>query len=250
VVPVTGMAVVMTAHRRPYYLRRALDSWAWARGVDDLAVFRVSLDASDKAAEMTQVVGDVPFRADMVLNDPPYGVSVNPVEAGSAVLRDFPDADFLVVAEEDLIVADDVLEYMAWARREFRDAKQVLLACAHPGTEGWDVSACRLSAGFNPWVWGTWRDRWDAVLVPTWDRDYSTGDAECPYSGFDWNINRRVMPRRGLQSVVPEVSRSQNIGEHEGTHAVPAQFPGTVLKSFRDHHDPVKYRLQDPASLC
>jgi hypothetical protein len=237
------MAVVMTAHRRPGYLRAVLESWSAVRGVCDLALFRVSLDASDRIDEMYRVVLASGFMVDLVLNDPPLGVSANPVEAGSAVFRDYPDVDFLVLAEEDLLAADDVLEYMAWGAEQFRHRSEVLAVRAHPGKEGSDASVCRLADGFSPWIWGTWRDRWGGILAPTWDRDYSTGDAECPEAGFDWNIDRRIMPRNGLKCLVPEVSRSQNIGQQEGVHALPADFPGTVLASFRGHHDPVSYRL-------
>jgi hypothetical protein len=236
-------AVVMTACRRPYYLRRVLESWAGVRGVGDLAVFRVSLDASDRAAEMAEVAEGALFPVSLVLNLPPLGVSVNPVEAGSAVFRQYPDVDFLVLAEEDLLVASDVLEYMAWGAENFQAAQEVLAVRAHPGEEGRDIRACRLVDGFSPWVWGTWRDRWAAVLAPTWDRSYSTGDAECPAAGFDWNIDKRVMPKRGLRCLVPEVSRSQNIGEQEGVHALPEDFASTVLASFREYVPPQRYRL-------
>lgn len=241
------MAVSMTAHRRPGYLRRALESWSRARGVGDLALFYVSLDASDRVAEMTEVLRNASFpvmlKRHYLLNFPARGVSVNPVEAGSAVFRDNPDVDFLVLAEEDLLVADDVLEYMAWGAERFRGCPEVLAVRAHPGAEGRDAGACRLSSGFSPWVWGTWRDRWTGILEPTWDRDYSTGDGQCRQAGFDWNIDQRVMPRRGLKCVVPEVSRSQNIGEHDGVHAQPADFPATMLASFREHVSPQCYRL-------
>jgi hypothetical protein len=237
------MAVVMTAHRRPDYLRAALESWARVRGMQDLALFRVSLDASDRTAEMIQVIAGFPVN--LRVNDPPLTVEVNPAESVTAAFREFPGVGFAVLAEEDLVVSDDVLEYMRWASREFRDDKQVAIVCAQPRAEGSDPAVVRSYPFFSAvWIWGTWRDRWFDVIEPTWDRDYSSGDAEQPKGGWDYNLDYRVLPRNGLVSVAPDMARAQNIGQYEGVHAAPGDFPATQLASFREHNPPTGYRLQ------
>jgi hypothetical protein len=236
------MAVVMTAHRRPYYLCQALESWQATDGMTELAGFHVALDASDRTQQMAGLLNSYSF-ASWTLNLPPRGSQVNPVQAIAELFARHPEVSFAVLAEEDLLVSADVLTFMSWAADEFRDDQHVLTVCAHPGRDGTDPELAFFTEGFSPWIWGTWRDRWDSVICPTWDRNYSTGDAECPQSGWDWNLNKRIIPRGGYVSVAPDITRSQNIGEHEGVHALPADFPGTVLASFRQDSHAGKFRL-------
>jgi len=238
-------SVVMIAFRRPYYLQPVLESWSKVRGVQDLTLFRISLDASDRTTEMINVIKEADFPVDLRVNNPALTVEINPVESVSAAFREFPEVDFVVLAEEDLLVSSDVLEYMNWASKEFQEDKRHLVVCSHSSTDdSLDFQAVNKGQQFNAWVWGTWRDRWFETLEPTWDRNYSTGDAECPASGWDWNINCRIMPRGGFCSVWPDVSRSQNIGQYEGIHAMPNDFPGTVSKSFRQFVEAQDYRLE------
>jgi hypothetical protein len=235
------MAVVMTAYRRPYYLAPVLESWSKVRGVRDLALFRISLDASDRTEEMLQVIEAAPFPADVRVNLPRLGVNVNKVEAATAVFREHPRVQFVVHAEDDLVVADDVLKLMDAAAAEFREDPEVAIVCSQSRVQGTDPAVVRSYDCFSSaWVWGTWRDRWFGVLEPTWDRDFVS---TVPETGWDWNIDTRVFPRAGLRSVAPDMARAQNIGEHEGTYAPPGEFPSTLLASFRPHFEPVSYRF-------
>lgn len=164
-------------------------------------------------------------------------------------------ADFVVVGEEDEIVSDDVLEYMRWAAAEFRDDAQVLLVNAHSkGGQGWDdhtpaqdADACqdtvRLRPYFNAWVWGTWRDRWEKHLLTQWDWDCTSGGAMD--SGWDWNIATRIVPYGNFLCVVPDASRSQNIGYAEGWSSTAESFSFSQAQSFRESRDQVNYKLAE-----
>lgn len=241
------MAVVLIAWRRPYYLTRALDSWSKVRGVGDLALFRISLDASDRTEAMTEVAMSSPVPLEMTLNSPALGVGGNPRQAITDALRDCPEVQFVILAEEDLIVSDDVLEYFSWAADEFKARFEVLTVCAQISGAGTrlEEQQCAPSAvctypSFGCWVWGTWRERWFHVIGPTWD--YSTpGEG---YGGGDWafNLAFRVMAPAGYVSAGPRLARSQNIGEHEGVHSSAADFPHTQLPFFSEHQDPVTFK--------
>ena len=61
-------------------------------------------------------------------------------------------------------------------------------------------------------------------------------------NGYDWQILRQIR-NRGLLSVVPSASRSQNIGRDGGYYARPELFDQTQSASFRKHRDPTAYRL-------
>ena len=251
-------AIMMTAWRRPQYLRQVLASWAKVDGVRDVAAFRVCLDPSDRLEKMLAVIaearGEHGLDIEARVNPKQLGVSVNPVESGTAVLREHPDVDYLVMAEEDLIVADDTLRYLSWADETFRDNPEVLIACAHSPdnpTADADPAAVVLMQRFRCWIWATWRDRWFDVLEPTWDRAYYTGNiATGQQSGFDWNIDLRVLhghdPHTNGQKylcALPLAARSQNIGRFEGVHANPTVFEGTLNPSFREKFGETGYRV-------
>ena len=233
-------AIMMTAWRRPHYLRRTLRSWAKVDGVRDVATFTVCLDPSDRLDAMLEVIQDaqddgLPVTAH--INPERYGVSVNPAEGGSMIFHSYPEVDYLVLAEEDLIVADDTLRYFAWVNENFRDTRGVLIACAHspddPDPEA-DPAMVVLLPRFRVWVWATWRDRWFRTLEPTWDRSYNTGTVGHQECGFDFNIDLRVIPEGGYVCALPAASRSQNIGRFEGVHSDPNTYAKTLNWSFQE----------------
>lgn len=240
------MAVAMTAYKRPYYLKQTLGSWSAAVGVGALAVFRVALEPSAVEREMAEVAGDAFCMVDMevVTNPRRLGVLVNPAEAVNGVFRDYPEVRFVVLAEEDVIVSSDTMRYMRWAATEFENDQSVGLVCAMPRFHGDDPHIVRrypyMSGNL---VWGTWRDRWEKLIYPTWDRDYSTGDSEQSGAGWDYNLDWRILPRNGLCSVAPDMSRSQHIGKFEGEHCSAAEFPLTQVTSFRERFEPGTFRM-------
>jgi hypothetical protein len=46
--------------------------------------------------------------------------------------------------------------------------------------------------------------------------------------------------------LVPDASRSQNIGQHGGIYANAGDFDWTQARSFREHRGEVAYRLVTP----
>ena len=252
----TRTAIAMTAWRRPQYLRQTLASWAQVDGIRDVAAFSIHLDPSDRLDKMLAVIAEArgEYGLDITarVNTRHLGVSVNPVESGTAVFREYPDVDFLVMAEEDLVVADDTLRYLTWADETFRDTPSVLIACAHspdnPDPDA-DPAAVVLLPRFRCWIWGTWRDRWFNTLAPAWDRNYSSGTPEHPEVGFDYNIDLRVIPQGGYVCALPLAARSQNIGRFEGVHADASTYDGTQNPSFREKFGDVEYKVQETPSV-
>jgi hypothetical protein len=238
------MAVVMTAWQRPDYLRRSLVSWERADRVTELRSFRIALEPSRWQFDMLSAILMSPSWVTYEVNMSQYGVLLN---LGNAVDRAFKqDAGlkFVVAAEEDLLVSTDTLPYLEWAAGEFADT-DVLAVCAHNPEEGTDPSLVHKGPGFSPWVWGTWREHWEKVIWPTWDGDYSSGDEEWPQSGWDWNLDKRVIPRGGYSVLKPDMTRSQNIGEFGGAHADAAAFAATQVACWRERVPLQRYRLCD-----
>jgi hypothetical protein len=220
------MAVVMTAFCRPQYLRETLESWSQVRGLDGLVSRRVCIEPSELTRPMSFLVQERDWETHV--NDSRLGVLVNPVESIGAMFREHPEVGFVILAEEDVPVSSDILEYFSWAQR-FRDDLDILLVCAHTKTYALrdkpdQEIVRRMPAFFSPLVWGCWREDWFRVLEPTWDRSYSTGvGAE---AGWDWNL-MRIMRAAGQYSVAPDQSRSDHIGELAGAHCSAEMFPET-----------------------
>lgn len=265
------MAIMTTARFRPYYLEPILASWANNEGIDQIRRFVISLGPSDRHAEQITVIkraarrlgagleilpqSDAAVRGDG--RRVPFGPHRAIAEAIDQVFTD-PDVEFVVAGEEDVQVSSDTLAYMQWAATEFAGDQDVLAVCAHnQHGQGWDEpgpaadedadqETVRLLPYFNPWCWGTWRDRWEKILSPEWDRNCdSGGDLD---SGYDWNIHARILPRHGMLCVVPAASRSQNIGALEGWASTPEIVARAQSQSFRRERDPgVNYHLMTAA---
>lgn len=258
-------AVIVTARSRPAYLRQVLASWERARGLDRLHSFTVAL-GFDEGAWMSQLRVIDSFRAssgpgarvrlkvDSDAARRSSGMHRAIGEAAGHVLSD-PAVSFVIFGEEDIAVSPDVLEYMWWAREKLAADGSVLAVCAHSaGGAGWDrrepaddadadQEAVRLLPYFNPWVWGTWRDRWEQVIRPSWDWECNSGGPAT--SGYDWNLATRVIPQGGFTCAVPDASRSQNIGRHGGWASSEETWAFSQAASFRAERGPCAYRLEE-----
>ncbi len=143
-------------------------------------------------------------------------------------------AEFAVLAEEDLVVSTDVLEYFAWARDTYRSDGRVKAACAHALRCAPAVSPglAVLVPWFNPLAWGTWKDRWEGLHVG-WALDPQSRLSTNP-EGWDHHLRQRLQADE-LLSVFPGRSRSQHIGEDSTLTGYPLSqyfFKGSVSTCF------------------
>lgn len=214
-------ALVFTAWNRPLYWQLVCQSWACVDTTGWDVVLRV--EPSEHADEMIQIFEEESEITDYLLIQNPerYGVLVHPWVAFEELFRE--GYDFVVRAEDDLLVSADILRYFEFASERWADDPSIATVHAYTRALG-DEFQVSIGANFNPLVWGTWRDRWEEYIGPTWDKDYSTNNGTPGvHAGWDWNLNTRVLPRLGKRVVGPERSRVQNVGEH-GVHATPENF--------------------------
>jgi hypothetical protein len=243
------VAVMTTAWRRAYYLEPVLKAWAAAEGSSELARFVISLGRTDRYQRQATLIDRLRPRFGVpleILNQSDAAMAVNGphtaiAEAANHVFAD-PAVDFLVFGEEDVLVSADVLHYMAQAAGMFSGDEKVLAVLAHSRCgQGWDgpevtddpgadPSVVRLAPYFNPWCFGTWRDRWEKVLEPMWDWKCDSGGAMT--SGYDWCIQTKIIPKGDYVCVVPAASRSQNIGKLEGWATTPQSWAFSQARSF------------------
>ena len=208
----TDLAVAFTVSgQREEYLQKSLESWLRVRGVQDAyMLFCVEpwarfpiLDFRDWAAKHFTY-------SEVLQNGETYGCLKNTREAfGRSFER---GASFAIVAEEDIEVAPDILEYFRWAQKEYQDEQDVTMVCAH-AKDALDVTRAAVvrMPWFNPLVSGTWRDRWDLFVRPQW-KGFSAGEWDRDNQAWDTNL-RELIRTSGRSSIFPARSRSMHIGE-------------------------------------
>lgn len=225
---------------RQKYLRAAIDSWASARGSEH-ARFVFCLEptpTSFSLAEFTQYVEHrFPGRALVYRNTRKLGCPANTRQA-IGVATALSEEGFGAVAEEDLEVADDTLEYLAWARDCYREDPQVVVVCAHArSSRVADPAAVVRASWFNPLVWATWKPEWDGFLSREW--------GTLPGNDLAWDANMQQRVRdAGKLAVFPARSRVVHRGETSTLTPLPLSeyyFRHFMSDCYAPHYPPQRY---------
>lgn len=255
--PPSSVSVVVTCWRRPQYLERTLRSWRAVRGIEHVRKFIMACGVSMELPAIADVIMNSGLEAEIHMDSPAARASFGMHRAlGEAIDHAFADpfTNWVICGEEDIMVSDDVLEYFTWAFRHMTGDLRILAACAHNrGGTGWDKlylgpqdagadpEIVRAVPYYHPWVWAVSRYNWQHTLRSQWDWDCDSGGADD--SGYDWNIQKRVLPRGDWLCLVPDASRSQNIGEHGGVNSSPDIYLLQRSDSFELHRDRTGYKL-------
>lgn len=229
-------AILFTAWARPEVLKRTLASWDEVHDIQDWAwCFRIEPNVQEDA--VTRIIKEFIARNELPMfeiihNQRVLGVLHHPWVGFEALFHDF---QFVVRAEDDLCVSDDVLGYFTRMEKQYRNDPRVATIHAYTDGESVEPEGHELRPEFNSWVWGTWRDRWKQIIGPTWDHDYSTFNVSPGFqSGWDWNLSTRIFPQHELFGVYPMMSRVDNIGIW-GVHGTPGNF--RTASTFRQVFD-------------
>jgi hypothetical protein len=252
--------LLITACKRPDYLRMTLSSWAQAPGISRLHAVVIALGRSHRWDDMLAVIREA---------EPALGREIDVIPDSEAARHspgmhralgegidgafgDVGASDYVICGEEDVIVSTDVLAYFGWAQHWYTE--RVLCVLAHNrGGAGWDGLAApredqdasqqyvRLLPYFNPWVWMVSRGIWRTVMKPVWDWDCDSGGDQD--SGYDWNL-QRLTQVGGWRNLVPDAARSQTIGIQGGWASTPEIFPLQQSHSFLLTRENPQYRLR------
>jgi hypothetical protein len=234
---VPGCLVFTVSGERPGYLAEVLGSWRRVRGVEHWPVTFL-VEPGTRVAECRTVIVDAFPDADVVVNLERLGVRANPHHALATVFD--RGAAFAVMAEEDIVVSDDVLEYLGHGAAAYRDDPSVLTLCAFSPLPAPQPEDAIGTGGFCAWVWGTWDDRWRDTLEPHWF-DAAVGPTPGVEEGFDFGIDR-MREATDRRILVPLASRSDNIGQYGGVHALPEEFEESRAATFAAHRRPQRFR--------
>lgn len=231
-------SIVMTVCQRPYYLKPVLDGWEKVRGVRDWP-FIFMVEPTPTRDAMLRIIEEFDHPNKIVIQNPVrLGVLSNP-HAGLNNAFYMYDSDFVVLAEEDLLPSTNALEYFEFGSNQCRGMPSVLAVCAQG--EGDQPDQLEFKASFKVWLWGTWKDRWENLLSDTWDHNYSSGDQMT--SGWDWNIELRIIPQYHLMCLFPKASLVDNLGKWGGAHAIADEYDATRPIGFVQEIDPISFEL-------
>ena len=236
-------AILFTAWARPEILRTTLASWDNVREIKDWHWY-FSIDPSVQLDAVLEIVQDFISRNDLPdseihVNSKNLGVLKHPWHGFQTLFK--RGFDFVLRAEDDLCVSDDILEYFDWAEQLYRHDPAIATVHGYTDDESDDISGTSVESRFNPWIWGTWRRSWKKFIRDTWDHNYSTFNGEPGNeSGWDWNLDTRIFPQFGLSGVYPKMSRVDNIGIY-GVHGTPANH--RTAPSFQKNYGLVQYRI-------
>jgi hypothetical protein len=228
--------LVFTAFDRPDYLRTTVSSWNATRNIRAWQT-TFFVEPSEQQDEVTNIALSMDTTVTAVMNPERLGVLVNPWTALNTAFNS--GADFVVLAEDDVIVSQDTLEYFEWASLEYETVYDVLAVNAFSPYGGKPNFVMRDGA-FSPLIWGIWRNRWEHHICDTWDKDYSTGLPDGSQAGWDWNINR-IMRANNFVTVKPYASRSNHIGLF-GTHMTPDLMETSQGADFQQVRGRQRYR--------
>jgi hypothetical protein len=227
-----------------------MESWSYVRG-SNKTFFDFHVEPG--CLEMERACAYAPGYPVVHVNGSHLGVQRNPYVAINCAfdcyLRESssenPD-DFVILAEDDMVVGTDTLEYFKWAERKYRNRKNVLGISAARREQAGDpplAAACTLVPYGVFWVWGTWRDRWQNLIAPDWMFNYE-------HKGWDWRLDEYWCRERGMKMLTPNLSRVQHIGREGGTHVLPSLFEGLLASSFLPDVEPQQYYVVNEEGLC
>lgn len=216
-------SAVFTCNNRPEFLKDTLDHWSGVRGIEDWDLW-IFVEPSERRSEVLHLIEKSTLDFKVILNEWKFGVLHNPWAALDTAF--YNGADFAVLAEDDIIVSTDTVEYFTAASTMFNPDEFLGISAFTTNASG-DPGKLVKAPTFGGLVWGTWKETWRDNLRDTWDHDYSTNNGvPGEQSGWDWNINTRIMPHTGKRFISPAVSRSRHIGRY-GVHINPEDFDST-----------------------
>lgn len=206
-------AVVIVSYDRTEYFRQTLESWLTVRGKENYTFF-FSLDYSEKTGQMLDVINWFQTTSgvsiDVEVNIPKLGVGFNHQRA---IQKAFDKENAIViVAEDDVIVSNDILEYYEYAFGNLYES-DILMICGHSHDDpGKSDNIIFKRQYYNPLSWAISKDKWDTVLKDEWSVEPFELEEGLIVEGFDFTIDRRVLKQYEMSCIFPLRTRCKHVG--------------------------------------
>lgn len=208
------LAVVITTNNRPHYLIDVIRSWEKTSWRDFPLFFQCEPD-NPQVVDICHTVRHAWVKVNEI-HQGPLGNPWHAIESGFAT-----GAEFVVLGEDDSVVAPDILGFFLKAKRKYMDFKKVFAVCSFVREPLGEPNEFCYQPNFASVIWGIWRNRWEEELREHWGWDYS--------DAWDGKIINRL---NGRACVFPGWSRSQHIGKFDGAHMMPTMYDALKSKCF------------------
>ncbi len=232
--------IAISAYNRPEYSQRSIAAIFGAKGFTPQK-YRIfcAMDCyadgsfNQDVYNIYQFFGVIPDVAEQK-----RGCNYNVRRALELAWEDNPD--FVLMIEDDIIISDDALQYIEWAAEKYKNDHSVWTIGLWKSKSGWDydkplaksiLSRIDKQVWFSCWGWGTWRDRWEEMLIK-WTTGGDSHDTSWDVVLYSHLGNRK--------EVVPAISRAYNCGELNGTHRGRA-WPGVTAAGLIDPDGAINY---------
>jgi hypothetical protein len=223
-------AIVFTVFDRVEYLKDTLKSWGEVRNINSCDIY-FKIEPSLNQQSIIDIINNFDnYRgstSSILINKTVIGNGFNTWESFEYLFEKY---DFVILAEDDIVVSKDIIEYFDVTETMFREDSEVAIISANTKLPVEDPSKVIRQQGFNGLIWGTWKKYWVKYFRENWDKDYSSDTQQC---GWDWHLNLRIMPSNGLKNINPMASRSNHIGIN-GIHCDKTIFDETQSTLFKE----------------
>jgi hypothetical protein len=161
----TNKAIAFTVFNREEFLKKTLHSWSKVKNLNEYDI-HFFVEPSDKLNQILEIISS--FKA--VIESPNIVVTVNHKLKGcsantfQALDLLFKIYDFVILAEDDLIVSDDVCNYFNYLEDRYRDSDDVVMISANNKAKNMLNEYTVIPTNyFEGSVWGTWSKYWKTI---------------------------------------------------------------------------------------
>jgi GNT-I family len=202
--------IVMTTWRRPEYTKRVFSAINECIGIEkyNIAVF------AEPDANVVEVANN------WKPNCKKYNLHVNPQRLGcgpniyQALESGFKTDDYVIMVEDDIVLAKDALLYFEHCKQEYKNDNSVFTVCGYAKNKpdrNLNHTIQKVS-WFTPWGWATWSNRWQEMQASK-DKLSNIKPEE-----LSWDIVTNHQIRNKRFQIEPFLSRTQNIGAELGAY--------------------------------
>lgn len=210
-------AVAFVAFNRENYFKDTVISWKKATENFQDWDYYFFLEPSENVKQMQKIIKLYFHRwpnVNIIVNDRIFGNSLNIFSSIDTLFK--KGYSFVISAEDDAIVSNDILYFFQDAIGLFEDDDDALTIQGNIFTKITEEEYLLVqSQEFIPRVWGTWKSRWDNIIKHEWifyDHLNPFPENWNGPGGWDLGIDK-ILKQKNKNTVSPSKGRVAHIGE-------------------------------------